>query len=89
MIHALASTVSELALKLMAINVLDLGNACRKCSHRNGRLCGCNVASRVQELTLHFLLESTIICLTIRAFRVIYGTTKRKGDQQNGNYYKR
>ena len=80
MIHALASTVSELALKLMAINVLDLGNAC---------LCGCDVTSGVQKLTLHFLLESTIICLTIRAFRVIYGTTKRKGDQQNGNYYKR
>lgn len=89
MIHVLASTVSELALKLMAINVLDLSNACRKCSYYNGRLCSYDIASGVQKLTLHFLLESTIICLTIRAFRVIYGTTKRKGDQQNGNYYKR
>nr|DAD92046.1 MAG TPA: hypothetical protein [Siphoviridae sp. ctwWa4]DAF10769.1 MAG TPA: hypothetical protein [Caudoviricetes sp.]DAW03441.1 MAG TPA: hypothetical protein [Caudoviricetes sp.] len=34
-------------------------------------------------------MDSTIISLTIRAFRVIYGTTKRKGAQQNGNYYKR
>nr|DAE69239.1 MAG TPA: hypothetical protein [Caudoviricetes sp.] len=34
-------------------------------------------------------MESTIICLTIWAFRVIYDTTKRKGDQQNGDYNKR
>ena len=84
-----ALAASSSVMKLLDINAADLSSTYGKCSHRNGRLCGCDGTSGVQKLTLHFLLESTIICLTIRAFRVIYGTTKRKGDQQNGNYYKR
>lgn len=79
-----ALAASSSVMKLLDINAADLSSTYGKCSY----LSGCDVASGVQKLTVHFLLEGTIVCLTIRAFRVIYGTTKRKGDQQNGNYYK-
>ena len=83
-----ALAASSSVMKLLDINASDLSSTYGKCSYYNSYLSGCDVAFGVQKLTVHFLLESTIVCLTIRAFRVIYGITKRKGDQQNGNYYK-